>query len=174
MKDRIADLLRRRVARPVMEQLSQGITPSRLALSLAIGVVLSSMPMLGFTGAICVAVAYALRLNQPAILAANYAATPLQVVLLVPFLRAGSWLFGAPPLALSFAELKAEIDAGFLAAMAKYWDASLRAMVVFALVAPVAVGILYAVLVRVLSRLPLGSPAAVGLEDPAASEAPAE
>jgi len=96
MMGRIADLLRRRVGRPVMEQLSQGITPSRLALSLAIGVVLSSMPMLGFTGAICVAVAYALRLNQPAILAANYAATPLQVALLVPFFRAGSWLSPSP------------------------------------------------------------------------------
>jgi uncharacterized protein (DUF2062 family) len=174
MMGKIASLLRRRVVGPVMEQLRQGITPSRLALSLAIGVVLSSMPLLGFTGAICVAVAFAFRLNQPAILAANYAATPLQVVLFVPFFRAGSWLFRAPSAALSFTQLRAELDAGFLKAMAKYWDANLRAMAVFAIVAPVAVAVLYAILFPVLSRLSIRRPEPIEGERSAAPAEPAK
>jgi len=151
----LGSFLRRRVGDPILQQLKQGVTPSRLALSIAIGVVLSSMPLLGFTGAICVAVAAALRLNQPAILAANYAATPLQVVLFVPFLQAGAWLFRAQPVTLSFGQIKAELDAGFLAAMGKYWDADLRAMAVFAITAPIAIGLLYLILLQILSRLPL-------------------
>ncbi|HTP49084.1 MAG TPA: DUF2062 domain-containing protein [Anaeromyxobacteraceae bacterium] len=155
MRAKVTSFLRRRVADPVMQQLRQGVTPSRLALSLAMGLVLSSMPLLGFTGAICIAFAAPLRLNQPAILAANYAATPLQVALFVPFFRAGSWVFGAEPVPLTLAQIRAEFDAGFFSAMAKYWDANLRAMAVFALVAPIATALLYLVLFQVLSRMPL-------------------
>ena len=152
---KLVDLLQRRVVRPVVDQLRQGITPSRLALSLAFGVVLSSMPFLGFTGAFCVLVAFALRLNQPAILAANYAAAPLQIALFVPFFRAGSWVFGAPQVPLSLDVLRAEFDAGFLPAMGKYWHANVRAMAVFAVLAPFAVAILYLVFLQILTRVPL-------------------
>jgi len=155
---RIRALLRRRIVTPVVEQLKQGITPSRLALSLAFGVVLSSMPFLGFTGAICALVAFALRLNQPAILAANYAATPLQVALFVPFFRAGSWLFGVEATSLSFEGLRTELNAGFLPTMSKYGGANLRAMAVFVCVAPFALGLLYLLFLQVLSRLPLPRP----------------
>jgi hypothetical protein len=37
----------------------------------------------------------ALRLNQPAIQAANYAVMPVQIGLILPFLRLGGWLFCA-------------------------------------------------------------------------------
>lgn len=39
----------------------------------------------------------ALRLNLPAIQAANYLAMPLQLFLIVPFVRMGGWLFASPP-----------------------------------------------------------------------------
>ncbi len=143
-----------------MQQLRQGITPSQLALSLALGLVISSMPVLGFTGAVCMVVAAALRLNQPAILAANYAATPLQLLLYIPFFQAGAWLFGAPPVSFSLPQIRAELDAGVLQTVGRYWDANLRAMVVFGVVAPVAVVVLYLVLRQLLSRLPLPRAAA--------------
>ncbi len=147
--------LRRRIVEPVLQQMRQGITPAKLALSLSLGLVLSSIPVLGFTGVLCVAVAAALRLNQPAIIAANYAATPLQLGLFVPFFQAGAWLTGAPPVSFSVAQVRAELEAGLWPTVAKYWDATLRAVGAWALVAPLAVLLLYVVLKRVLAHLPL-------------------
>ena len=40
-------------------------------------------------------VALGLRLNMPAIQAANYAAMPFQIALIFPFVRLGGWLFSS-------------------------------------------------------------------------------
>ena len=49
--------------------------------------------MIGIPTALCLVVALGLRLNVPAIQAANYAAMPLQVALIFPFVRLGGWMF---------------------------------------------------------------------------------
>jgi uncharacterized protein (DUF2062 family) len=77
--------------------LRQGISPRRLALTLALGFAIGCVPVLGIPTVICAALALALRLNFPAIQAANYAAMPLQLLLIVPFVRMGGWLFDAAP-----------------------------------------------------------------------------
>ena len=73
--------------------LSQGISPERLALTLALGFAIGCLPMIGIPTALCLLLALGLRLNLPAIQAANYAAMPLQVALIFPFLRLGQWMF---------------------------------------------------------------------------------
>jgi len=74
--------------------LRQGISPQRLALTLALGFAIGCIPVVGVTTAICVLVAACLRLNFPAIQAANWVAMPFQVALIVPFVRLGGRLFG--------------------------------------------------------------------------------
>lgn len=73
--------------------LSEGISPERLALTLALGFAIGCIPLIGIPTALCLVVALGLRLNIPAIQAANYAAMPLQVALIFPFVRLGAWLF---------------------------------------------------------------------------------
>ena len=75
--------------------LRQGISPRRLALTLALGFVIGCIPVIGIPTALCLMVALGLRLNVPAIQAANYAAMPLQVALIFPFLRLGGWMFSS-------------------------------------------------------------------------------
>jgi len=75
--------------------LSQGISPERLALTLALGFAIGCLPMIGIPTALCVVIALGLRLNVPAIQAANYAAMPLQIALIFPFVRLGGWLFSS-------------------------------------------------------------------------------
>ncbi len=70
-----------------------GMSPRRLALTLALGFVLGCLPMVGLPTALCALLAVALRLNLPAIQAANYAAMPLQLTLILPFVRMGRWMF---------------------------------------------------------------------------------
>jgi uncharacterized protein (DUF2062 family) len=76
-----------------------GISPRRLALTLALGFAIGCIPVVGLPTALCMAIALSLRLNVPAIQAANYAAMPLQVALIFPFVRLGGWMFasGARP-----------------------------------------------------------------------------
>ena len=75
--------------------LSQGISPERLALTLALGFAIGCLPMIGIPTALCLLIALGLRLNVPAIQAANYAAMPLQIALIFPFVRLGGWMFAS-------------------------------------------------------------------------------
>jgi uncharacterized protein (DUF2062 family) len=75
--------------------LRQGISPRRLALTLALGFAIGCIPVVGIPTVLCGALALALRLNLPAIQAANYAAMPLQLLLIVPFVRMGGWIFAS-------------------------------------------------------------------------------
>jgi uncharacterized protein (DUF2062 family) len=148
-------LLRRRVIDPLLGQLRQGVTPERLAWSLALGLALGIFPVLGATTLLCLLVAAALRLNQPAIQLVNYLAYPLQLLLLLPLLQAGQRLFGLQPLSITPAGLRAEAAAGLGALLSRYGGALLRAVLVWAIVA-VPLALLVRLLLRpLLARLPL-------------------
>jgi uncharacterized protein (DUF2062 family) len=69
--------------------LGQGISPQRLAVTLALGFAIGCIPVIGIPTALCAGLALALKLNLPAIQAANYAAMPLQLALIVPFVKLG-------------------------------------------------------------------------------------
>ena len=77
--------------------LRMGIAPQRLALTLALGFAIGCLPVIGIPTALCLVVAIALRLNVPAIQAANYAAMPLQLALVLPFIKLGGRLFSSGP-----------------------------------------------------------------------------
>lgn len=82
------------IKRKAASWLLQDISPRRLALTIALGFAIGCIPVVGVTTTLCVVVAYALRLNFPVIQAANWAAAPLQIALIVPFVRLGGRLLG--------------------------------------------------------------------------------
>ena len=153
--DRVREALRRRVVEPVKQQLWQGVTPAKLALSLALGVVISAMPVLGITTLFALALSVLLRLNHVAVVAANYLAYPLQILLFIPFFQAGAWLTGGPPVPFSIDQIQAELTVGIWPTVVRYADANARAMVAWLIVAPLATWILRAFFLKMLARLPL-------------------
>jgi len=88
-----------------------GVTPRQLAFTLALGFAIGCIPLLGITTGICAVLALVLRLNMPAIQAANWIAMPLQLLLLYPFLRLGQWLVPGHAVVLNRAELLTHIEA---------------------------------------------------------------
>ncbi len=62
----------RRLVRPIFDLLRQGVTPEKIALSVALGVTLGVFPVLGSTTAVCALAAFAWQLNLPAIETVNY------------------------------------------------------------------------------------------------------
>lgn len=144
---------RRRVLEPLKQQLSQGVTPGGLALALALGLVIGSTPILFISSLICGVVAWALKLNQPAIQVANYLAYPLQIALFVPFFQYGAELFGEPAPRLSLTQLQQELSADLSGTVGRYATANLRAVSAWAIVAPLAVLLGFFVFRLVLSRV---------------------
>jgi uncharacterized protein (DUF2062 family) len=81
--------------------LSQGMTPTKLAITIAVGFCIGCFPLLGVTTALCILVAFIFRMNQAAIQVGNYLAFPLQLLLTIPFLRLGEIIFHSAPLPLA-------------------------------------------------------------------------
>jgi len=144
---------RRRIAQPIAELLRQGVTPEKMALSLALGVALGVFPVLGTTTALCALVAFVWRLNLPAVQIVNYFVYPFQIVLILPFFRAGEKLFGAPHLPLSLSQIVATVQVSFWGATRLLWTTIWHAAVAWCLVAPLFVALAYVVLVPVLRRV---------------------
>lgn len=145
--------IQRKLVRPVVELLKQGVTPEKMALSLALGVAFGVFPALGWTTALCAVAALALRLNLPAIQIVNYFMYPAQIALLIPFFRLGEWAFGARRLAISVPQMYAMIHAGIWNAIRTLWTTTWHAIVVWCVLAPLIVGTLYAILTPVLRHV---------------------
>jgi uncharacterized protein (DUF2062 family) len=146
------NFFRRRIVRPIVELLRQGVTPEKMALSLALGVALGVFPVLGTSTALCALVAFIWRLNLPAIQIVNYFVYPLQIALLIPFFRAGEKLFGAPHLPLSISQIVAAVHASFWGATRFLWTTIWHAAVAWCLVAPLFVSLAYVILAPLLRR----------------------
>lgn len=100
---RVVRWARNRIYKPLVIILRRGIEPKQLALSAALGITLGVFPVCGITVVFCV-IAIAIlgtRCNGPTMMLANFVATPLQMSLMVPFLRGGERIMGSSPFALS-------------------------------------------------------------------------
>lgn len=77
---------------PILRQMTQGVTPTKIAMSLAVGSALALFPILGTTTTLCVLAGVALKLNQPIIQGVNALCTFIYFPLLVAFVRLGDTL----------------------------------------------------------------------------------
>jgi len=145
--------VRRRVVGPILDLLRQGITPEKIALSVAFGLVLGIFPALGSTTLLCFLAAIMFRLNLPALQLVNFLIYPMQLVLLIPFIRAGEILFRSPKLSLSLTQMLTLVHMGIVPAMQALWSATMHAIVVWTALAPLAIYLIYRTLVVVLKRM---------------------
>lgn len=152
------DFLRRRVVAPIVGLLMQGISPKAIALSIAIGLIVGVFPVLGTTTVLCTIAALCLRLNLIAIHAVHYAATPLQILLIIPFVRVGEHLTGARVQPLSISEGLALMEQGVGTAIVALWDAIVHAVVGWLAIGPLALALVYIVSVKVFERFSRLSP----------------
>ena len=144
----------RKFVKPIIDLLNQGITLQKIVLSIAIGATLGVIPVPGVTTILCTIAAILFRLNLPAIQLVNYLVYPLQIILLIPFYRAGEFVFNAEPLSLSASQVVGMIKEDVWAAIKFLWDTTLHAVVVWCILAPILVAILYYLLLPLVKRLP--------------------
>jgi uncharacterized protein (DUF2062 family) len=151
----VDSFIQRRLVKPILGLLRQGITPERIALSLAFGVVCGLFPIMGTTTLLCVFAALVLRLNQVAIQVVNYVMSPFQVAGIVFFVRLGEHLVSAQPIPLSPIELLRRFQEDPLASIRAFGVSGVHATLGWLVVAPFLAAAIYALTVPVLRRAAL-------------------
>jgi uncharacterized protein (DUF2062 family) len=97
------------------EALRMGTSPRKLSITCGLGIILGIFPILGTTTWICLAAALLLRLNIVVIQLVNYLVFPLQLILIIPFIKAGTFIFGLAPFPYSRIELMEKFSTDFWA-----------------------------------------------------------
>jgi uncharacterized protein (DUF2062 family) len=149
-------MIRRYLIEPLIGFLRQGMSPRKLALTIALGIVIGVIPVLGSTTLLCTLAALGFRLNLPAIQAVNGVVYPLQLALLIPFWKAGAWLFGGGTPALTVRQIFSLIRDNAWHAITLLWVVTMHALVVWFLAGCIAAMILYTALLPLLRRLKPG------------------
>ena len=134
---------KRRIVAPIVAQLTQGVTPGKIAFTIAVGFALAIFPILGATTLLCTVAGILLKLNQPIIQLVNFFAYPAQLALLIPFYRAGESLFGQPHVPLSIPLFFERIGADFWQFLRDFGLIALQGIVVWCLIAPPLIAIIF-------------------------------
>ena len=150
--------VRRRVADPLLLLLRQGVTPRKLAQCVALGSMIGIFPAIGATTVLAAGAAIAFRLNMVAMQAVNYLVYPLQFLCLIPWFRAGEWLFGAERLSLSLGDIVTLVRETPVAAIGRLWTVTWHAGVAWLLVTMLAVPLMTLALTPVFRRFAPESP----------------
>jgi uncharacterized protein (DUF2062 family) len=143
----------RRGVLPILALLRMGATPQRLAWSIAAGLVIGINPIVGTTTALCLAAAFAFRLNVVASQIANHAMFPLELVLVIPFIRLGSRVFHTAAMPLSPCLFLRAVRTAPLALTRQLWLWEWHALVVWAAISVVAVPLIALALTPLLRRM---------------------
>ena len=149
----VKQFLKSRIVDPIVALLTQGITPKKIAMSVAMGVVLGCCPLLGTTTTLCAIAAVVFGLNLPAIQLVNYLVYPLQLFLLIPFVRLGETMMRAHPQPLSAQIFVFYAKAGPRTALSRLGSAALHAAAGWLLVAPIALVLIYAGVLPLIKRM---------------------
>ena len=144
--------LNRKVIEPLLTLLKQGVSPNRLALSVALGIVIGNIPIVGVSTIVCTAIALVFRLNLAAIQITQAAMAPSQILLIIPFVRLGEWILRVPPQRVSIKEALALMAQGAGYAIVALWDSILHAGLAWGMVAPFAAFLIYKVLTPVFEH----------------------
>jgi uncharacterized protein (DUF2062 family) len=143
----------RRIVLPILALLRMGATPQKLAWSIAAGLLIGISPILGVTTILCLAAAFLFRLNVAASQLSNHIVYPLELILVIPFIRAASLVFHTAPMPLSAHDLLRAAREHPIALSRQLWLWEWHAFLLWAILAAVAIPIIALTLTPVLHRL---------------------
>ncbi|NEM98960.1 DUF2062 domain-containing protein [Pontibacter sp. BT327] len=136
----------------MLNLLKQGMSPQKLAATVAVGSVVGVIPMLGATTVLGTAIAARFRLNIAATVLVSYLMQPFQILLALPFIKLGISWFGLDELQLTFDEMTAMFRSDWLNALNKLWQANLAGISAWAILALPSGLVLYFIFLPVFKR----------------------
>lgn len=126
--------LKKKLLNPIINALRNGMSQKRLAISLALGITLGLIPFYGVTTVLVGVVAVGLRLDFVVMQAIHYIIHPIQIALIIPFFKAGNFVFNSTTIDFTIREYLAHLKADFWNAISDLWVLNLSAVGVWFLI----------------------------------------
>jgi uncharacterized protein (DUF2062 family) len=146
---------RERVVNVIVAQFTQGFTPQKIALTISLGLNLGLFPILGATTALCAVAGLWLKLNQPVIQLVNWLASPLQLAMILVFVRIGEWMTRAQRVSFSIPELIRKFHESPVGFFREFGMTGLHGIIAWLALAPVLTALIYFILLPPLKKLAL-------------------
>ncbi len=141
------------VIRPIVNQLKQGTSPEKLSWSVSLGVTLGIFPIMGSTSLVCLIIGYLFRLNQPILHLFKAFTYPLQLALILVYIRLGQQLNGVPLIKFSISQLLTQFKESPAQFARDFGMAALYGIEAWAISAIFLIPILYFISLPVLKKL---------------------
>ncbi len=91
----------------------QGLTPNELSQSIIVSGLISTIPILGVSTFMITTVSLKSKLNLPVMIALSYLMWPVQILLIIPFIRIGEFIFSVSPNHHSVEEIISSFQSSF-------------------------------------------------------------
>lgn len=146
------EFLRCHVLRPLLRVLRGGVTPKRLAWSLALGMVIGINPSVGITTFAVILLAWVFGLSQVASQIGTHVVAPLHLLFFIPFIEAGVYLFHTKRLPMTRKQIE-HLSHHPVRLLREIWQWEWHALLIWAAVAVVLTPLLAIYLRRALVLL---------------------
>ena len=97
----------------------QGLTPIELTQSILFAALFSIIPILGVTTILLTAFSLKRKLNLPIMIAISYLAWPFQILMIIPFINIGEYIFSVPQSHHSVEEIIASFQESFFGTLSQ-------------------------------------------------------
>jgi hypothetical protein len=138
---------------PVFNQLTGGITPTKIAWTIALGVVLGIFPILGTPSAFCLLVGWLFRLNQPVLHVFRMLVYPFHLALILVFIHIGERLYGVPLIPFSISQMIAKFEQSPMKFFSDFGMAAWHGVSAWLLIAPIVAILIKLLATPLLTRL---------------------
>ena len=91
----------------------QGLSPLLLTQSIIVATLFSIIPILGVSTFVLTTLSFKKKLNLPIMIAISYLMWPIQILLIIPFIRAGQFIFSIPSTTYTAEEIIKSFQNGF-------------------------------------------------------------
>jgi len=133
--------------------LLEGTSPQKLSLTIAAGIILGLFPIVGATSLLCLGASFALGLNKIFIQMVNYLVYPIQLVLFIPFIKAGHHVFQFAGTPVDYQNLLHIFKTNTFAALGEFGYLLLSGIILWALISVPLSFILYRSSLKYIKRL---------------------
>ncbi len=140
---RVSDWLRRKVRDPLVAELRQGATPEAVSAAVVVSFAIAINPIIGTTTLGCIVAGRVFRLNQVVMQIVNHVSYPLQILLIVPFVRLGETVTGSRHIHLTPKAIIDEFNRSIPDFIEKFWVAYVHGLIGWAITVPLACWILH-------------------------------
>ena len=133
--------------------LKEGISPQKLSIAMALGITLGLIPLLGATSILCAAAAFAFRLNMPSVQLVNYIVYPLQLILYIPFLKTGTYLFSQEHFDYTLQNITEMLSENLWQTVSDFFWINVYGLLLWAILAPLLFAAVYFLTLPVFKKI---------------------